>query len=297
MTNIEKERAHHSEKNRVAMTSVAAAVFLTVSKSIIGLLTGSLGILSEALHSGLDLIAAIMTLLAVRSSASPPDSDHHYGHGKVENLSALGETILLLITCGWIVNEACSRLLGGRTMIEVNVWSFIVVVTSVVIDFSRSRALSRVAKKTGSQALEADALHFSTDIWSSSVVLLGLACAKLGYNTADPIAALIVAVIVVSVSFRLGKRSIDVLLDRAPLSMRESVRAKALEVSGVRAVHDIKVRTAGAETFVEVSIHLDRTLTLESAHELAHAVARKVESLGRHWSVLVHTEPHTANHT
>ena len=150
-----------NEKKNVAGLSVIAAVFLTVFKLVVGIMTGSLGILSEALHSGLDLIAAVITWFAVRVSDKPADIDHQYGHGKIENLSALIETILLLVTCIWIVYEAMSRLLSGNTHIEVTVWSYIVVVSSIVIDFSRSRALSRVAKKHNSQALEADALHFS----------------------------------------------------------------------------------------------------------------------------------------
>ena len=181
-----------------------------------GILTGSLGILSEALHSALDFVAAAITWLAVRLSDKPADKDHHYGHGKIENLSALIETLLLLITCVWIIYEAVSRLISGETHIEVTIWSYIVVISSIIIDVSRSRALMRVAKKHNSQALEADALHFSTDIWSSSVVLLGLICANFGIFIADSIAALFVALIVIYVSYRLGKRSINVLLDRVP---------------------------------------------------------------------------------
>jgi len=177
------------EKNRVAFVSVLAAIFLTGFKLIVGLVTGSIGILSEALHSGLDLIAAVITMFAVKVSDKPADKDHQFGHGKVENLSALIETLLLFITCFWIIYEAAHRLISGKPEIEVTAWSYIVVISSIVIDFTRSRALSRVAKKYNSQALEADALHFSTDIWSSAVVFIGLIFANFGFFFAASIAA------------------------------------------------------------------------------------------------------------
>ena len=161
----------------MAATSVAAAVALTGMKLGVGLWTNSLGLLSEAVHSGLDLLAALMTLWAVRISSRPADADHTYGHGKYENLSALAQSVLLMITCGWIVYEALARLLWrGQPEVTPNIWAFGVVLVSIAVDFSRARALKRVADKHHSQALEADALHFSTDIWSSLVVLLGLLC-------------------------------------------------------------------------------------------------------------------------
>ena len=168
------------EKRIVAATSVAAAVFLTGTKLVVGFLTGSLGILAEAAHSALDLVAAIITFFAVRVSDRPADESHLYGHGKVENLSALWETLLLLITCGWIIYEANRRLFLETVDVDPNLWAFLVMGLSILIDFSRSRALARVAKRYRSQALEADALHFSTDIWSSAVVIAGLAFVRFG---------------------------------------------------------------------------------------------------------------------
>ena len=152
------------EKQKVAAWSVLAAVVMTGMKLVVGIVTGSLGILSEALHSGLDLVAAVITWFSVRISDRPPDRHHHFGHGKVENFSALVETILLLITCIWIIYEAIHRLVTGETIIEVNIFSYLVVIISIIIDYGRSRALYRAARKYHSQALEADALHFSTDI-------------------------------------------------------------------------------------------------------------------------------------
>jgi len=279
------------EKSRVAFYSVLAAILLTTFKIVIGVLTNSLGILSEALHSGLDLVAAVITLFAVRVSDKPADKDHNYGHGKVENLSALIETLLLFITCFWIITEAISRLSTGKLEIEVTFWSYAVVIVSIAIDFTRSRALSRVAKKHNSQALEADALHFSTDIWSSSVVLLGLICASFGFLSADAIAALFVALIVIYVSYKLGKRSIDALLDRTPEESVSKIEMVLQSAKGITRFHDLKVRTMGAETLVEINIHVTPGITIEEAHKISHDVEHEIISAIERCEVHIHIEP------
>ena len=282
------------EKNRVAFLSVLAAIFLTGFKLIVGLVTGSLGILSEALHSGLDLVAAVITMFAVRVSDKPADKEHQYGHGKVENLSALIETLLLFITCFWIIYEAAHRLISGKTEIEINAWSYIVVVTSIVLDFSRSRALSRVAKKYNSQALEADALHFSTDIWSSTVVLLGLICANFGFFFADSVAALIVAMIVIYVCYKLGKRSIDMLLDRVSPEIQVKVEQAINGIDGVTHYHDLRIRSSGADNFIEVCIHVQPGLSIDEAHQISHRVSDEIKKKVARAMVHVHTEPESA---
>ena len=279
------------EKNRVALISVLAAIFLTGFKIVIGLLTNSLGILSEALHSGLDLVAAVITLLAVRISDKPADEDHHYGHGKVENFSALLETLLLLLTCVWIIYEAIHRLATGKTEIEVTTWSFVVVVTSIVIDFTRSRALYRIARKYHSQALEADALHFSTDIWSSSVVLFGLIVAGLGFFAADSLAALVVAMIVVYISYQLGRKAVNALLDRSPDNTYNKITKVLKSMKEITNFHDLKVRESGAETFVELNIHVNPGLTIEQAHTLTHQVEDRIKAVVDRCEVHIHTEP------
>jgi len=284
------------EKNRVALISVFAAIFLTGFKVIIGLLTGSLGILSEALHSFLDLVAAIITYFSVRVSDKPADQHHHYGHGKIENLSALIETLLLLITCVWIIYEAVNRLISGNTHIDINIWSYIVVISSIVVDINRSRMLSRVAKKHNSQALEADAIHFSTDIWSSSVVLFGLVCANFGWFFADSVAALGVSVIVLSVSYRLGKKSIDVLLDKAPQDTIEIVHKALALFPEVRHYHGLKVRTAGADTFIKFNIHLESDMTLTQLHELCDRIEGALSLLIPRSEIFIHAEPHDIKH-
>jgi cation diffusion facilitator family transporter len=280
-----------NEKKRVAGISVFAAIFLTGFKFIIGILTGSLGLLSEALHSGLDLVAAIITYFSVSVSDKPADKRHNWGHGKIENFSAFIETILLLVTCVWIINEALHRLITGKTDIEVTVWSYIAVLTSIVVDASRSRALSRVAKKYNSQALEDDALHFSTDIWSSAVVLLGLICANFGFFFADSVAALIVALIVLVVCWRLGKRSIDVLLDRAPKSTFFKIEEVLKNNTEIIKYHDLRIRTAGADTFVAINIHVSPGLTNQQAHSICDIIENEIHKIVERCEVIVHVEP------
>ena len=269
-----------------------AAVLLTGFKLAVGMATGSLGILGEAAHSGLDLMAAGMTLLAVRAGDKPADSEHHYGHGKFENLSALFETFLLLITCYFVAREAVHRLFFKQSTIEVTAWSFIVMVTSIMVDFTRAKMLSRAAKKYHSQALEADALHFSTDILSSGVVIVGLAGAASGYTFADPIAALCVSVIVVVISIRLGKRTVDVLVDRSPdASLVESIRSAALGANEVHEVKSLRVRVSGGKIFVDMIVGLPRLLPFEQAHSLVDEIENRVRAVRDGIDVVVHAEP------
>jgi cation diffusion facilitator family transporter len=288
------------EKRTVAATSVAAAVFLTGGKLIIGLLTGSLGILAEAAHSALDLAAAVITFFAVRMSDRPADESHLYGHGKVENLSALAETLLLLITCVWIVREAIRRLFFVTVEVDASFWAFLVMGISIAIDFSRSRALSRVAKKYKSQALEADALHFSTDIWSSAVVIVGLALVRLGdywggdnalYKRADAVSALAVALIVTYVSFRMGRRAVDVLLDRAPKGLADTISRSVGEVNGIQRVSRTRVRDVGNQVFIDLTVDVPRHLSLEESHYLTQKAEKAVHNIAPNADVVIHTVP------
>jgi cation diffusion facilitator family transporter len=282
----------------VAASSVVAAVGLTVFKLVVGLKTGSLGILSEFAHSGLDLVAAVITLFAVRAAARPADADHPYGHGKLESFSALFETLLLLATCVWIVYEAMERLFSRALPVKATVWAFVVMGVSIVVDVSRSRALSRAARKYHSQALEADALHFSTDVWSSSVVILGLIAIKLGERSARPelfwradsVAALGVAAVATWVGIRLGRRTYDALVDRAPAGLADRVVAAVRTVPGVATCERVRVRTGGAINFVDVNISV-KELALETAHEIAHEVERRVQEISPGADVMVHMAP------
>src|SRR5215831_359057 len=260
--------AMRAEKRAVAASSVWAAVCITVLKVIVGVTTGSLGILSEAAHSGLDLIAALITFFSVRVSDKPADADHQYGHEKVENFSAFLETGLLLLTCAWIVREAIKRLFFKSVEIEPSSWAFLVMFASIGVDVWRSRALGKIAEKYDSQALEADALHFSTDIWSSGVVVLGLAVVWLGrvygvdwLRDADPVAALFVAGVVVYVSSRLARRTVDALLDAAPAGVRAKIMAAVNNVDGLLEVDRVRIRRAGNRYFADLSIGLARNVT------------------------------------
>jgi len=288
-----------AEKKRAALLSVLAAILLTATKLIIGMWTGSLGILAEAAHSGLDLVAAVITYGAVQVSDKPPDKGHPFGHGKVENLSALAETLLLLVTCAWIINEAISRLFFKAVEIDASIWAFGVMAMSIMVDVNRARVLQRVADKHDSQALEADALHFSTDVWSSLVVIGGLAVVKLNewiggppaLNQADAIAALIVALIVIYVSLRLGKRAVDVLLDSAPRGLADRVSRQVENVEGVRACRKVRIRRAGPQSFVELELEIDGDISFDTAHETTARVEEAVVELIPRSDVFVHYEP------
>ena len=284
------------EKKKVALISVFAAIFLTGFKLVIGVLTGSLGILSEALHSGLDLIAAVITYFSVKVSDKPADKNHNYGHGKIENFSAFIETILLLITSVWIIYEAINRLVIKNTHIDINIWSYIVVISSILIDINRSRMLYKVAKKHNSQALEADALHFSTDIWGSAVVLLGLICANFGFFFADSVAALIVAIIVLFVSYKLGKKAVDILLDKAPADVILSVQNTLKSYPEIKHFHDLKIRTAGADTFIILKIRLEPGLSFLQAYEICVKIEKELNDLILRSEVYIHAEPHYSSH-
>lgn len=285
------------EKRRVALSSVVAAVFLTTIKLVVGLATGSLGILSEAAHSGLDLVAAGVTWIAVRVSGRPADQRHPYGHGKIENLSALAETALLLVTCVWIIFEAVERLFFRQVAVEASVWSFAIMAISIVVDVSRSRALARVAARYDSQALEADALHFSTDVWSSAVVIVGLGGVALSSRPglewllkADAVAALGVAAIVVWISIRLGRRTVADLMDEVPPGLRDEV-FRAARVTGVAEVVRVRVRRSGPSAFADITLAVEPGTSLERAHDIASATEAAVRLVHPGSDVVVHVEP------
>lgn len=278
--------AMRAEKRAVARNSVAAAVLITSGKIVVGVTTGSLGILSEAAHSALDLIAALLTYFSVGVSDKPADADHQYGHGKVENFSAFVETGLLLLTCAWVIYEAVMRLFYRHVEVEPSMWAFAVMLVSMAVDWWRSRALGRIATKYDSQALEADALHFSTDIWSSGIVILGLVLILLGrvyhldwVRVADPIAALFVAGVIVSVSWRLARRTIDALLDAAPAGVRAQITDAVSRVDGVLEVGRVRIRRAGNRYFADLAVGLARTVTFQRSEQLVEAVTAAVHGV------------------
>jgi cation diffusion facilitator family transporter len=279
------------KKEKVALSSVLAGCLLTGLKLIVGIVTGSMGIISEAAHSALDLGAALITYFAVRVSGKPADESHPFGHGKVENLSALAETILLFITCFWIIYEAVRRLITGHTEVEIAWYSFAVMIISIIVDISRSRSLSRVAKETNSQALEADALHFKSDIYSSSVVILGLGLASFGVNRADSFAAIGVAILVLFVSYGLGKRTISVLLDTAPKGLTEHIKEVVLKINGVATIERVRIRPAGHTYFVDMIIGVSRKIPLEAMEKVTKEVEKKVGTIIKDADIVVNVKP------
>ncbi len=284
-------REMQKEKTRVALTSVVAAVVLTLSKFVVGFMTGSLGILSEAAHSALDLGAALITYIAVRISDKPADADHSYGHGKIENFSALIQTAILILTCFFIIKAAIERMVLGQLQVEVNAWGYGVLVLSIVIDYSRSRALLRMARKYRSQALEADALHFSSDIWSSLVVIFGLISTSLGFVYGDPLAAIGVALFVLLISGRLLRRTVDALTDTMPRDIEPTIRHALQGVDGLLNFRHLRVRQSGSKVFIDMFVSIRRTAPFEAAHGITDEIESRIHEIVPNADVVIHPEP------
>lgn len=283
--------SHTHEKQSVALSSVFASALLTAGKLFVGLLTGSIGILSEAIHSLLDLFAAALTYFSVRVSDRPPDLDHPFGHGKVENLSAFVETLLLLATSGWIIVEAVERLVGKHFSVQATWYAFATIIISILVDFSRSRALMRVAKKTHSQALEADALHFRSDILSSLVVLLGLALSCFGYHKADALAAVGVSLFVLHAAFKLGRNSVRVLIDTAPAGVAADIEKQVRRVAGIAGVDYVRTRSVGPILYIDIHAAVGRAMALESAESLCREIEQAVRGAYPDSEVTAHVRP------
>ena len=275
----------------VARSSIAISAGLTLFKLAVGFSTNSLGILSDAMHSGLDIIAAFMTLYAIRMVMRPPDLRYNYGYAKVESMSSLAEIILLFVVAGWIFYEGIDRIFFKSIQPEITILSFAIMFGSIGVDFERSRVLYRTARKFGSQALEADALHFKTDMISSAIIITGLALVFLYHVTnADAYAAIVVAVMIIYTSLGLGRRTLDVLLDRAPKGAYQRVLETVSGLEGVNRAHDIRVRKMGSETLVDMHIEVPRTLTHDKAHRVATAVEDRVRTALPNSDVLVHVD-------
>jgi len=279
-------------KERVALTSIAASGGLTAAKALVGITTGSLAILSEAGHSLLDLAATVMTYFAVRISGKPADEEHHYGHGKIESVSALAETGLLFVLSGIVIWEALQRLLGMHPhAVAATAWSFVVMTLSVIIDFFRARVLYRVAAETSSEALEADALHFGSDMWSSAAVLVGLGAVALGYPLADAVAAMVVAIFIVIAGWRLGRRTLETLTDTAPPGVAERIARIVERIPGVVAMERLRARQAGGVLFVDLVVAVSRTLPIDRVAAVKDRIVRAVRETSPGAEVTVTTEP------
>jgi cation diffusion facilitator family transporter len=281
-----------NEKERAALVSIAASAGLTAAKAAIGLLTGSLAILSEAGHSLIDLAATVLTYFAVRVSGKPADAEHQYGHGKVESVTALAETAFLFVLAAVVAFEAVQRLLGERTVaVEATPAAFVIVAASIAVDFLRARQLDRVAKRTMSQALEADSLHFRSDLVSSIAVLVGLVGVALGYLRADAAAAIVVAIFICVAGWRLGRRTIDTLTDTAPAGVSERIAAIARSVPGVVTVERVRARPAGAVLFVDLGVGVSRTLPLDRVAAIKERATRAIRAALPEAEVTITTEP------
>ncbi len=291
----------HATKHAAALSSVLAAFGITLLKLITGLLTGSLGMLSEAAHSGIDLIAAAITLFSVRVSDRPADDVHNYGHGKVESLSAFVETVLMLGSCLWILKEAVHRILFRQHLtLAFSVWPFAVLLLSIVVDYTRSRNLHRVAQLHHSEALEADAIHFSTDIWSSLAVFLGLCATYAGQRwhvpmleLADPMAAIIVSAIILRISWLLFRRTIDTLTDAttAHSQSRHDIIEDLAAIPGVLSVDRLRTRRSGPSYFADVTLGMTRNLTFQRTEQLTRAATEAVQRHLPGADVVVHSIP------
>jgi cation diffusion facilitator family transporter len=285
------------EKKTAALLSVGSALLLVSLKAFLVVRTGSLGVLSEALHSGLDLLAAIITFLSIRVSDRPADATHPYGHGKFENFSAFMETGLLVLTALYVIYEAFDRLFLHSVHIQPSITAIVVLLIALSIDITRSRKLTKVAAKYSSEALEADALHFSTDVWSTIVVILGIALVWAGetWNVpwlvyADALAGLAVAAVILWVGWRLGRRTLDALLDAAPEGLQEKITKAIEKMDGVLNVERVRLRRAGSRYFVDATVSVARTASLEQVHGWSDAIERRVGEIVPS-DVVVHAEP------
>ncbi|NHJ12983.1 MAG: cation-efflux pump [Candidatus Thorarchaeota archaeon] len=278
------------EVNRAALLSLIAALGLTIIKVVVGVISGSLGVISEALHSALDLAAAGITFVSVRRAARIPDEEHHYGHGKIENFSAFIQTILLWITAAWILFEAV-RVISLQEFPDPTLAGVIVMIVSIIVNVERSRVLYATAEKHGSQALEADGLHFVTDAMSSIVVLVGLLFVFLDFPIADPLSAIGVAIVILFVSAKLSKRAADALLDRAPRGIDEEVKRICLSTPGVLECRRTRVRESGHQMFLDVVIAVEKGTSVDEAHHIADALEQALRRLNHNVDCVVHVEP------
>jgi len=284
------------DKLKAASFSIAVNVFLTLLKLAVGLMTNSLGIIAEFLHSFFDLLASIFAYLGIRKAQQPADKTHPYGHEKFENISSLLQTILIFITALWVSYEAITRLQHPQPL-ESAPLGIAVMAIALVIDWFISRFLHEVSKKEGSVALEADAYHFTSDLWSTSAVIIGIVLSHFGFPEGDAIGALVVALLMVKLSFSLGMKALNVLLDKGASSDEsERIVLAISKVKGIKGYHNLRTRHMGASLVVDVHIQVDGKLPIKRAHRISHALkGRILRDVPEVRDVLVHTEPYGAD--
>ena len=267
---------HHSEKQRVALVSLAASAGLTVIKFVAALFSGSLGLLSEAIHSLIDFGATALTWFAIKWADQPADEDHHFGHAKIESVAALVETLLLFATAIYIAYEAIKHLLTTHAAIDVQWWAIAVILASIAIDYNRSRALRLTAAKTYSDALAADAAHFQSDMWSSGAVLLGLIGVMAGLDWADSVAALIVSIFIAVIGYTLGKRTLATLLDTAPEGVTAAIREIAENANGVLSINQLRVKASGPALFISLVVDVSRMVPVAELNVLKETLSSAI---------------------
>src|SRR2546430_3743269 len=258
----------HTVKSRVAAISIFASAGMAAAKFVVGIAIGSLALISEALHSSIDVVATVITWLVVRVSDRPADEEHHYGHGKLESLSALGIIALLYVLAGGILVESYSRLREGAPPPTLSAIPFVVLLIDIAVNFWRARALHRAAHDTKSQALAADALHFASDVMGSIAVIAGLALSGLGYAWGDAAAAVGVAIMIALLGLRLARSTVETLLDRAPEGASEKASAASRTVPGVLAIERLRARMVGSTHFIDAGVQVPRTDPIHRGEEI-----------------------------
>jgi len=277
---------------RTAKVSVLAAIFLVAVKLSAGLVTGSLGLLAEAAHSGTDLVAALLTLFALRVAIRPADTEHQYGHGKAEHLAALGESAFLALVSAFIGYQALQRLLGGATHeVDAAWWALALLGVVIAVDASRAAISLRASRRYSSAALAANALHFGSDLAGSLAVLVGLAFARAGHDEADSIAALVVAVIVIGAALRLASESVGVLMDRAPAEAQAAIAGALERLDGNVQVRRVRTRHAAGRTFVDLVVGVPPDAGVGQAHATADEIEDELRRAVANADVVVHVEP------
>lgn len=282
-----------NEKLNAAMKSVYVNSILITVKLAAGILTGSLGIIAEFIHSFFDLMASVFAYIGIKKASEPADKHHRYGHERVENISSLFQSALIALTSILILYEAYRKITKGGHIVKESIIGIAVMLLTLVADIIFSRYLHKKSSKTGSPALQADAYHFSTDVWSTAAVIIGLGAAHLGYPLFDVLGAVFVALLMLYLSVRLGIKAFEVMLDHVPDDRcLEEITSMIAKYPGVKGFHSLRAREAGSRVFVDVSIHLDRSLQLEKAHSIAESLELKImKSCPKVKEVVVHVEP------
>jgi len=280
-------------KIKVARQSLYAAVVITLIKLLASYFSGSLGILSEVLNSGIDIMVCAITIISIKYSSRPPDEDHNYGHEKAENFSALFQVLILFFIASFIIYKAMMRLfVETDTEIKVNIWIFIALIIAIAIDIQRARTLKKIGDETSSNALLADALHFSTDILGSVVVIIGLLLTYFNISKiADTVAALIVSAIIIYLGYKMLRKSIDDLMDRVPAGLYDKIRYETLLMKGVEQIKSIRIRNSGSRIFVDMIILVSRIHPFSRVHDIMDSVEKKINEIIPDADIVIHSEP------